>query len=303
MKPVNSNKVTNKYTEPDALPEKSLMFQEDWVIPFEELQIDFELGKGSFGIVYKAIWKGYDVAVKQLLEQNINAKQMSDFRNEGELMMSIGFHPNVVLLYGVCNRPLCLVTEYLHGGSLHTMLKNPEIKIHNLTPAFCKDVTLGLGFLHDKTLIHRDLATRNVLVDYNWTCKLGDFGMSRVGADATNFTKTDVGPLKWMAPEAIKNQSYSIKTDMYSLGVTFTEILNREDPFPGKLPVQVAVDVIQHGARPKIPEWVPEELYNLIWSVFETDPNKRPTCTTVYQTLCSIENIWPYNDEEIENIK
>jgi len=163
-----------------------------------------------------------------------------------------------------------------------------------LIPPFCKDITYGLKHLHDKTLIHRDLATRNVLVDYNWTCKLADFGMSRKGGDATNFTKSDVGPLKWMAPEAIQKQMYNIKTDVYSLGVTFNEILNREDPFPGRSPVQVAVDVIQKGARPEIPEWTPQELKDLIWLCFDVDPNTRPNTETIYYKLCEIEQIWDY---------
>merc|ERR1712146_108664 len=86
----------------------------------------------------------------------------------------------------------------------------------------------GMSHLHTEGIIHRDLATRNILLSEGLTPKISDFGLSRFGApDDDNQTKSDVGPLKWMAPEAIKARVYGKKTDVWSYGVTVWEIVAR----------------------------------------------------------------------------
>lgn len=98
------------------------------------------------------------------------------------------------------------------------------------------------------------MATRNILLSEGLTPKISDFGLSRFGAadDTNNQTKSDVGPLKWMAPEAIKQRLYGKKTDVWSYGVTVWEIVARDDPYRGSDPLTVATQVCYNGLRLEI---------------------------------------------------
>jgi len=208
-------------------------------------------------------------------------------------MMQLGEHKNVVCLYGVVVEPLCLITPFMGGGSLDKFLFQSKIVINNYQMlSFCRDVTRGLAHLHSCELIHRDLAARNVLLDKQWNCRIADFGMSRVSHANANFTKTEIGPLKWMAPEAILSKIYSKKTDVYSLGVTFSEILNREEPYPTISAIKIAVEVIQKGTRPTVPDFIPTTFSDLIWDMYDTSPEKRPDTNRVSEVLDKVAETW-----------
>jgi len=255
-------------------------------------QINFicEVGKGSFGVVYKATWNNTEVAVKQLIDQNLQSADLKAFEAEAVLMLSIGHHPNVVNFYGVCTDPLCVVTEFVANGCLNDQLQKLKTSLRPKYLSFFKDIIQGLSYLHSQKIIHRDLATRNVLLTIDWRCKLADFGLSRQGGQYQKETKSNVGPLKWMAPEAIAQSKYSVATDIYSMGVTFSEVLNEgEEPYPGLMPITVAVEVISKGIRPSVPDWTPQSLTDLIWATYQTDPNQRPPLAQIYDQICYIE--------------
>lgn len=94
--------------------------------------------------------------------------------------------------------------------------------------------------LASEGVIHRDLAARNVLLTEEKSAKVADFGLSKVLVEQDAiYSKGDVGPLKWMSPEAIRHKKYSEKSDVWSFGVTCIEILTRESPYPGMDAVQV----------------------------------------------------------------
>jgi tRNA A-37 threonylcarbamoyl transferase component Bud32 len=262
------------------------------VIAYESLFVEQEVGRGSFGVVFRGVWNGQKCAIKQLLEQGQymsakkGAKQLQELENEGRLMLKLSAHPNVVTLFGICLNPVALVTEFLTGGCLEKVLLDPTQQVPTAyMMRFCRDIVTGLQHLHKFGIVHRDLATRNVLLDEHWNCKIADFGMSRQhdgeSGQQHNYTQSNVGPLKWMAPEAIQKQVYSVATDVYALGVTFAEIFNRTDPYPSMSPVQVAVEVIQKGTRPNVPDWLPTEISECMWKMYDTDPRSRPSLDEV----------------------
>jgi len=270
-------------------------FPQEWTIPYSSLQLKEKIGHGNFGEVYRAYYDGTgtEVAVKQLLNQKMNKKESGEFVREGKLMMQLGEHKNVLCLYGICLEPLCLVTPFCGGGSLDKLLfkTKTDINTHQII-SFCRDITSGLAHLHICGLIHRDLAARNVLLDADWNSRISDFGMSRIQETDKNVTKSDFGPLKWMAPEAIVSKIYSVQTDIYSLAVVFSEILNRHEPYPNMQAVVVAIEVVQNGSRPNLPDYIPDALDDLIWKMFDTDPDKRPSCQNIIKVLNEVDKTW-----------
>jgi len=144
-----------------------------------------------------------------------------------------------------------------------------------------KGVANGMSHLAAEGITHRDLAARNVLLTESLTPKISDFGLSRMGAkDASSTlhkTKSDVGPLKWMAPEAIRDKVYSEKTDVWSYGITLLELIDRRPPFAGMDALTAGTQVCYHGLRPTITTSdCPEILRSAFNWCIRTEPHERP---------------------------
>jgi len=129
-----------------------------------------------------------------------------------------------------------------------------------------------------KEVIHRDLATRNVLLK-NGVAVITDFGLSRVKSSTDDYQKTqqNVGPLKWMSPESLFENKYSTKSDVFSFGVVIYEIITQDPPWKDLNPSQ-AVGKISHGYRMVFPENCdcPPDLKRLMENCWAQLPEDRP---------------------------
>ena len=177
----------------------------------------------------------------------------------GEIVLAnrIPFHPNLVQYYGYVLDPLCMVMEYMNNGSVQDYIyrkKQNNLLTNTEKITIFKKAAAGIEFLHEYDLIHRDIAARNILlsgVKYNkikesTKIKISDFGLTRKLEETENNsgkTDTNYGPLKWMAPESIRNKEYSQKSDIYMFGITMWEIWYRMQPYPGTTPVNVGIKV------------------------------------------------------------
>jgi len=150
--------------------------------------------------------------------------------------------------------------------------------------------------LSSEGLVHRDLAARNVLLNASLTPAVSDFGMSRLAEEnAAVYSKADVGPLKWMAPESLQSKLYSQKTDVWAFGVTVIEVLTREDPWPGMEGFMAATKTL-NKETPPFPATVDPGLAQLLKECFVFEPAGRPT----FQQICSrIEQLMPLGDNTI----
>jgi serine/threonine protein kinase len=141
------------------------------------------------------------------------------------------------------------VTAYCQRGALSALLygeQRQEFPQQRLT-RFALDAAAGIRHLHAESIVHRDIAARNVFVDHDYTAKVGDFGMSKVdesGDGVSQTTATVIGPLKWMAPEQLNHQKWSFKSDVFSFGVLLYEIFARVPPWADLTPVQAAALVM-----------------------------------------------------------
>ncbi|PRP83471.1 CLL4A clavata1-like receptor S/T protein kinase protein [Planoprotostelium fungivorum] len=256
------------------------------LIQYEELENMEMIGSGAFGIVFGAQWRGIKVAVKQVKAEYVDEYQVKEFLHEVAVMQNLRPHPHVVLFMGITlpPSPLSIITEYCGGGSLLTYLRqNPELPLDQKMK-FIMQIAQGMLHLHMEKIIHRDLAVRNILLTSHLDAKVADFGMSRQqdNVDNAQTTATTIGPIRWMAPEAITERKYSTKTDVFSFGVLVWEIVTNKEPFEGIDNVLVAVAVIKEDARLQIPDDTDILLKKLMDGCWKTAPIERPNFRSLF---------------------
>uniref|UniRef100_A0A4W5QQQ5 Tyrosine-protein kinase n=1 Tax=Hucho hucho TaxID=62062 RepID=A0A4W5QQQ5_9TELE len=196
--------------------------------------------QGNFGSVEMCRYDplqdntGEVVAVKKL--QHSTAEHMRDFEREIEILKSLQ-HENIVKYKGVCysagRRNLRLIMEYLPYGSLRDyLIKNKQridhMKLVHYTAQICK----GMEYLATKRYIHRDLASRNILVESELRVKIGDFGLSKVlPQDKEYYMVKEPGesPIFWYAPESLTESKFSVASDIWSFGVVLYELFTHSD--------------------------------------------------------------------------
>ncbi|KAK9932617.1 hypothetical protein M0R45_019845 [Rubus argutus] len=198
-----------------------------------QFSVDYRLGEGGFGEVYKGILpNGQEIAVKRL---STNSGQgVEEFKNEIVLVAKLQ-HRNLVRLLGFCSegQEKILVYEFVQNKSLDHFLFDSDIQVKldwsSRYKIIC-GIARGILYLHHDSrlkIIHRDLKASNVLLDGEMNPKISDFGMARIfGVDQTQGnTRRIVGTYGYMAPEYAMHGQFSEKSDMYSLGVLILEIV------------------------------------------------------------------------------
>lgn len=285
-----------------------------------DLQIIRRLGEGSYGAVFLAKnAAGKMVAVKKLAG-TMMASAASDFFREAALMVGIPPHRNVVRVFGLVQEVsnFSLVMEFLPNGALDAfamkMIHTPGV---SWDPIIQYRIVLGaargMAHLAAQGIVHRDLAARNILLTAHCEPKISDFGMSRVvGSEAQAATKADVGPIRWMAPEGIRERLYSEKSDVFSFGVLLYEMVSGAEPYLDMELLQVAMAVRDQGLTvlSLLPpagsneDFVPEYIRRLIEQCSHQEPTSRPSFQEIVAWL---EQCAPYGyadlpeDDDITN--
>ncbi|XP_058965898.2 fibroblast growth factor receptor 4 [Pocillopora verrucosa] len=280
----------------------------NWEIPRDRLTISEEkLGRGEFGEVKKGVYLRTDgnelpVAVK-ILKDNKDRQQRMALIKELETLIQVGRHPNIVSLVGACTfeEPLCIVTEFVCGGSLDKLLRSSHVQNHQVDPTYvniwsrlterellniASDVASGMSHLESKQCIHRDLACRNVLVGKGLVAKVADFGMARDVSTDGQYIKTTEGrvPWLWMSMEALRG-TCTIKGDVWSFGVTLWEIVTLgELPYTGIKGILELYELLEGGARLPKPLHCSDELYNIMLGCWQRNPDERPS----FEQLCEM---------------
>ncbi|KAK7348063.1 hypothetical protein VNO80_22612 [Phaseolus coccineus] len=265
----------------------------DYEILWEDLTIGEQIGQGSCGTVYHALWYGSDVAVKVFSKQEYSDELILSFRQEVSVMKRLR-HPNILLFMGAVTSPqrLCIVTEFLPRGSLCRLLHRNTSKLDwRRRVHMALDIARGVNYLHHSNppIIHRDLKSSNLLVDKNWTVKVGDFGLSRVKHETYLTTKTGRGTPQWMAPEVLRNEPSDEKSDVYSFGVILWEIATEKIPWDNLNSMQVIGAVGFMNQRLEIPKNIDPRWASIIESCWHTDPTCRPTFPELLERLRELQ--------------
>ncbi|XP_019890457.2 putative uncharacterized protein DDB_G0277255 isoform X2 [Musca domestica] len=257
-----------------------------WVIPESDLQLRESIGKGEFGDVMLGILRNEKVAVKMLKDEGAVQK----FLAEASVMTTLE-HENLVKFIGLVftSKHLYLVTEYMSKGSLVDYLRSRGRQ--HITKKdqinFAYDTASGMEYLEAKKVVHRDLAARNVLISEDCVAKVSDFGLAR--EECYNL---DVGklPIKWTAPEALKNWRFSNKSDMWSFGILLWEIYSfGRVPYP-RIPLTDVVKHVEVGYKMEAPEGCPPEIYEMMRQAWDLNPAKRPTFAELKVKLLHLKN-------------
>ncbi|XP_009608795.1 uncharacterized protein [Nicotiana tomentosiformis] len=253
----------------------------DYEILWEDLTIGEHIGQGSCGTVYHGLWFGSDVSVKVFSKQEYSDDVIYSFRQEVSLMKRLR-HPNILLFMGAVtsSQHLCIVTEFLPRGSLFRLLQRNASKLEwRRRIHMALDIARGMNYLHhfNPPIVHRDLKSSNLLVDKNWTVKVGDFGLSRLKHETYLTTKSGKGTPQWMAPEVLRNEPSDEKADIYSFGVILWELATEKIPWDNLNSMQVigAVGFMNQGLD--IPKDVNPQWASIIESCWHSEPQLRPT--------------------------
>ncbi|CAI0410676.1 unnamed protein product [Linum tenue] len=262
---------------------------EDLDIRWSELVVREKIGEGSFGTVHRAEWRGSEVAVKILAEQDFHPEHLKEFLAEVAIMKRLR-HPNIVLFMGAVTHPphLSIVTEYLSRGSLHKLLHKPEARLmldERQRLNMASDVAKGMNYLHQlrPPIVHRDLKSPNLLVDSTYT--VCDFGLSRPKANTYLSSKTAAGTPEWMAPEVLRNEQSNEKSDVYSFGVVLWELATLQQPWKDLKQAQVIGAVGFKGQKLQIPDNINPGVAALIEACLANDPSHRPSFSYIVEAL------------------
>ncbi|KAF8610126.1 Pkinase-domain-containing protein [Ceratobasidium sp. AG-I] len=255
------------------------------------------IGSGSFGSVYLGMdaMHGLLMAVKQVelptgSSQNEERKKsmLTALEREIELLKQLQ-HENIVqyLDSSMDAHHLNIFLEYVPGGSVATLLRNYGAFEEPLVRNWVGQILQGLNYLHEREIIHRDIKGGNILVDNKGGIKISDFGISKKVEDnllgGTRIHRPSLqGSVFWMAPEVVKQTSYTYKADIWSVGCLIVEMLTGQHPW-AQLTQMQAIFKIGSSARPTIPPDITQEAENFLNKTFELDYTIRPTAVQLLE--------------------
>ncbi|KAI5073302.1 hypothetical protein GOP47_0011315 [Adiantum capillus-veneris] len=245
-------------------PAQDNIIRED---PFSKYELLNELGKGSYGAVYKArdLRTSELVAIK-VISLSEGEEGYDDICGEIEMLQHCN-HPNVVRYLGSyqAEEYLWIVMEYCGGGSVADLLHVTEEPLEERQIAYiCGEALKGLAYLHHIFKVHRDIKGGNILLTEQGEVKLGDFGVAAQLTRTLSKRNTSIGTPHWMAPEVIQGTRYDGKVDVWSLGISAIEMAEGLPPRYNVHPLRVLFMILREPA----PMLADKEKWSLVFHEF-----------------------------------
>ena len=243
------------------------------------------LGTGSFGSVY-LVRRRQDnkiYALKTVNLEKLNKKEQENSVNEVRILASVN-HPNVIgykeAFWDDDKSSLNIVMEFADDGDLHSkiekMKKEGGCFKEPIIWSYAIQMIEGLKALHDMKIMHRDLKSANIfLVKDKHQCKIGDMNVSKVIKEKALTTQT--GTPYYASPEVWKDNPYSYKSDLWSIGCVIYELCALRPPFQGKDLDELYENVCK-GQPERINKMYSEDLWKMILMLLQVDVNKRVDC-------------------------
>lgn len=273
-----------------------------------------DLGQGAFGRVFQAKAPGllpgadYTLVAVKMLKDDATAEMQVDFEREACLLAEHD-HPNIVKLLGVCavGSPMCLLFEFMARGDLNEFLRscspfvpqqrtnfqpNADQLSHPELLGIAQQIAAGMVYLSELKFVHRDLATRNCLIDNNMVVKIADFGLSHkiYLQDYYKGDEHDAIPIRWMPLESILYNKYTVESDVWAFGVVLWEIFSfAMQPYYGMNHEEV-VKYIKEGNLLSCPDNTPLVVYNLMRRCWNRKPCERPSFNQIYHAIEQIQH-------------
>ena len=274
----------------------------NWIIKSSAIKILRKIGEGGSSDIFLGLYRGTKIAEKRLHLINIE-KNINEFKREVASFILL-HHPYLLLFLGVIAEPkhLSIITEYCPGGNLHELLfKKKYLELSwKLRKQFLLQIAIGMNFLHTNNppILHRDLKSLNIFLTNDMKkstdmtdVKIADFGLSVRYEQNCKLTER-VGTCLWMAPEVIKTQKYTTKSDVYSYGIIMWEVCTREMPYDYFSREKILYRVSERKERPnlkRLPNDTPKEFEELMQKCWDHDPNLRPDFDAIIDFIKDIE--------------
>ena len=276
---------------------------------------------GSFGDVFRVKYEGNIIVAKKICLRDVPDKALDatkkEYRKEVALMAELRSQ-SIVQILGALTRPteLIILMEYCEGGTLRQKLNNLDDGSDAGTwggteqASMLLDICFGMKYLHDKKVIHQDLKSLNILIDERGRGKVADFGNSKsnnLNSQNSARGESGVGTYAWCAPEVIKGEKASLKSDLYSFGIIVWEILTKQIPWEGMEVMQIVFATASENRRPELTqeqeETANETLKNIMRDSWQVDAMKRPHFDDLVEILDELhENLLgQHNENNIGN--
>ena len=275
------------------------------------------IGEGGMANVYLAYDTILDrnVAIKVLRGDLANdEKFVRRFQREALSASSLS-HPNIVAMYdvGEDNGLYYIVMEYVEGKTLKQLLK----KRGSLTLSEAIDIMLqltdGMAHAHDSYIVHRDLKPQNIMIQDDGQIKITDFGIA-MALNSTQLTQTNsvMGSVHYLPPEQAAGKGATIKSDIYSMGIIFYELLTGELPFKGDSAVEIALKQMKEPLPDvhKLNNDIPQSIENIILKATAKNPkNRYDDAKSMHNDLLTALNddrineppyVYPYPENEVD---
>ncbi|XP_077999993.1 uncharacterized protein LOC144452721 [Glandiceps talaboti] len=321
---VQNKNVLNETTDGDgaALARAEMEFPSTNLVLKELLKTGINKAKAT-NIAGKS---GSTLVVVKALKDYTNKTQRDHLMNELDMMLKVIPHENVIRLLGCITQSgspkPSIIMEFATYGNLSEVLKRSrrvsvvametEEDIYEYTDVFdtqntvssdqlmqfAMQITSGMEHLAGLKIIHRKLGVRNIFVGDGKVCKIASFSHAlTTNRQRVNDKPAGRLPIRWMAPESLKNSEYSFKSDVWTYGIVLWEIVTLgANPYPGMSNKEVSSQ-IQEGERMEKPPHCTEELYNLMMSCWSIQPKNRPNFNEVAMEMRRITN-----DEQVMDL-
>eukprot|EP00746_Dinoflagellata_sp_MGD_P125244 gnl/MRDRNA2_/MRDRNA2_59976_c0_seq1.p1 gnl/MRDRNA2_/MRDRNA2_59976_c0~~gnl/MRDRNA2_/MRDRNA2_59976_c0_seq1.p1 ORF type:complete len:391 (+),score=54.73 gnl/MRDRNA2_/MRDRNA2_59976_c0_seq1:89-1261(+) len=255
-----------------------------------------KIGQGSFGCCYLVQGKAKDQDEKRLMVMKeidvgrMDRKERQVAENEVKCLSAVK-HPYIVRYWEsfMEGRFLCIVMDYCEGGDLFQLVQHHKqrgrpIPESNVIQWFTQ-ISLALKYVHDKSILHRDIKSQNVLLtgkDGRASAKMADFGISRFLEGPNAFAQTIAGTPYYLSPEMVQKQPYSWASDVWALGCVLYEMCALRVPFEAQDMNQLMRRIVSTNPA-RIPPSYSREIGDLCTKMLSRDPSKRPTAATLVQ--------------------
>ncbi|KAM5154507.1 serine/threonine-protein kinase Nek11 isoform 3-T3 [Callospermophilus lateralis] len=261
-----------------------------------------KLGSGSFGTVYlvsdRKAKRGEELKVlKEISVGELNPNETVQANLEAQLLSKLD-HPAIVKFHAsfVEQDKFCIITEYCEGRDLDYKIQeykgSGKIFSENQIREWFIQLLLGVDYMHERRILHRDLKSKNIFLKNN-LLKIGDFGVSRLLMGSCDLATTLTGTPHYMSPEALKHQGYDTKSDIWSLACILYEMCCMDHAFTGSNFLSIVLKIVE-GDTPSLPERYPRELNTIMESMLNKNPSLRPSALEILKN--------PYIDEQLQHL-